>query len=386
MKVVVSFTSYPPRIGSVHKVVESLYRQTVKADEIVLYLSMDEFPRREADLPETLRRLDGQEGFRIAWVCGNLKSHKKYYYALQEYKDAVVITVDDDKIYAETMICDLMKSYERFPDAVSARSVRIMLRKPERLEPYCRWETGAYLEEYADAPRMDLCAIGAGGICYPVSLVKEEWFHEETITDTADNCDDLWLKYNEIIRNIPVVYTKPLQEDVTIENSQFFRLADNNLYGCGNDTCICELLMLLKARDANHYQTWFRKLMTREKYIKEKKKYYAGVFTSAFEKAGNVPIYFYGAGKRAQHFLMILTDLRLTQRITAIIVSNRSGNPASLYGLQVRSLSEINTDSEFAVILGVGEANRKEIMDRLAGYDHRKIELDMRVIMRCYQC
>lgn len=384
MRVIVSFTSYPPRIGSVHKVVESLYRQTVKADEIILYLSLDEFPKGEADLPATLRRLDRREGFRIAWVCGNLKSHKKYYYALREYKDAAVITVDDDKIYAETMIRDLMKSYERFPDAISARTVRIMLRKEERLEPYCSWENGTYLEEYADVPRMDLCAIGAGGICYPASLVSEGWFREETIVNTADNYDDLWLKYNEVISNIPVVYTRPSKGDITIENSQICRLADHNLYGSGNDICICELSMLLKAQDASRYRTWFQDLMTREKYITEKKRYYAGVFNSAFDKIGNAPVYFYGAGKMAQYFLRILTDLGLTQRITAIIVSNRSGNPPNLYGLQVRSLSELDTNMQFGVIIGVGEANKKEVMNRLTDYVYRKIELDMRIIARYY--
>lgn len=132
MKIIVSFTSYPPRINSVHQVVESLYRQTVPADEIVLYLSLDEFPLEAASLPGKLKSLIGQGGFRIEWVHGNLKSHKKYYYALQEYKDAVVITVDDDKIYAETMIGDLIKSHERFPDAVSARAVRIMFKKKRR--------------------------------------------------------------------------------------------------------------------------------------------------------------------------------------------------------------------------------------------------------------
>ena len=83
MRIIVSLTSYPPRINGVHKVVESLYRQSVKADEIVLYLSLEEFPEAEEELPATLRALIGKGGFRVAWVHGNLKSHKKYYYALQ---------------------------------------------------------------------------------------------------------------------------------------------------------------------------------------------------------------------------------------------------------------------------------------------------------------
>ena len=55
MRIIVSLTSYPPRIDSVHKVVESLYRQSVPADAIVLYLSLDEFPQAAASLPGSLR-------------------------------------------------------------------------------------------------------------------------------------------------------------------------------------------------------------------------------------------------------------------------------------------------------------------------------------------
>ena len=35
-KILISFTSYPSRIETVHKVVESLWKQTEKADEIIL--------------------------------------------------------------------------------------------------------------------------------------------------------------------------------------------------------------------------------------------------------------------------------------------------------------------------------------------------------------
>lgn len=386
MKIIVSFTSYPPRINSVHQVVESLQRQTVQADEIVLYLSLDEFPDMDVALPEALKGMIGQKGFRIAWVHGNLKSHKKYYYALQEYKDAVVITVDDDKIYAQTMIEDLIKSYKRFPDAVSARVVRIMLKEAERLEPYHRWENGKYLEEYIDMPRMDLCAIGVGGICYPTALVNEDWFREKLIMEMGGNCDDLWLNYNEIINNIPVVYVKPSQEDITIENSQIYRLAANNLYGDGNDRCIERLRLLFKNRNDSCYQKWFGNLLTMEAYVAEKKKYYMGLFGGELDKVGNMPVYLYGAGRIAGLYLRILADLGLLSKITAIIVSEKEGNPSNLYDLQVRALAELEPDKEFSVILGVSEANKREIKIKLLDYNYINIELDMRIIMRYYPC
>ena len=134
MRVIISLTSYPPRIKGVHKVIESLYRQTVLADEIILYLSNEEFPGKERDIPFQLKELLGKKGFRIEWVGGNLKSHKKYYYALKKFRKDIVITIDDDKIYADTMISELVESCYRFPNAVSARLVRMIVKTNEALE------------------------------------------------------------------------------------------------------------------------------------------------------------------------------------------------------------------------------------------------------------
>lgn len=386
MRIIVSFTSYLARIGHVHKVIESLYLQTMQADEIILYLSLEEFPEAEANLPETLRYLIGQNGFRVEWVHGNLKSHKKYFYALQEYQDAIVITVDDDKIYAETMISELIDSYKRFPKAISARNVRIIVKNGKALEPYCRWEVEKYMPEYMDVPRMDLCAIGAGGVCYAPSLVNDKWFDQETILGAFKNNDDLWLKYNEIINNIPVVYTKSLQEDTTIEDSQVYNLTASNLYGNGNDECICKLLALLEEQNNVEYQKWFQNLMTWDEYIAGKKRYCVDNLSTVFDEVGNVPVYLYGAGRIAQCCLRALSDWGMIQRIAAIIVSEQAENPLELYGIQVKPLSEINVSQKFGIIFGVNETNRKEITDRLTGYNYLRIEFNLQVIRRYYSC
>lgn len=381
MKTIVSLTSYPPRICGVHKVIESLYRQTIPADEIILYLSLEEFPEMEAGLPEALRRLNGQKGFRIEWVQGNLKSHKKYYYALQQYKDAAVITVDDDTIYAETMISELIESHKRFPDAVSARKVRIILKCGEVLAPYSKWTRGEYLDEYIDeyidVPRMDLCAIGSGGICYP-AMNHDHWFDEEMMLKIAGEQDDLWLKYNQLADNIPVVYTKASQKDITIEDAQINQLTSNNLYGGKNDICIHALSELLKEQDENVYQKWFQNLMTWEELFTEKKKYYLSIYNAVFDELGDMPVYVLGRGITAQKFLMALADLGLIHRIESVISLGESGY--HLHGLQVRSLSEINKDNEMGVILGAHRKYREKFINSLTGYNYRIIELDMKII------
>ena len=53
-RVIVSFTSYPKRIGDVWLVVETLLRQSMKPDAVILWLAESQFPGRLDDLPKRL--------------------------------------------------------------------------------------------------------------------------------------------------------------------------------------------------------------------------------------------------------------------------------------------------------------------------------------------
>lgn len=383
MKIIISLTSYPPRIQGVHKVIESLYMQTVPADEIVLYLSEEEFPNLGADIPDTLQKRIGQQGFHIKWVKGNLKSHKKYYYALREYRDDVVITVDDDTIYAQSMVSELVAGWKRFPEAISARNARIILKKGERLEEYGRWDT--HLDEYVHVPRMDLCAIGAGGICYGPKCAGRGWFEKKIFMETAENQDDLWLKYNEIIQNIPVVYVQPSQKDGKIEHSQDDCLTVRNVHHHGNDHCIERMAAMMKTHYRKQYEVWHDNLMEREEYIARKKLFHHNIIKKPMEQAGDIPIYFYGAGKNAEFLLNVLSDLRLTGRIKCVIVSDLTGNPSEIAGLEVRPLCEIDKSGKVGILFGVNEKNQREIENSLKEYDYQCIRLDMQKLMRYVQ-
>lgn len=54
-RIIVSMTSYPARINTVHLAIRSLLAQKVLPDKIVLWLCKSDFPNREADLPQSLR-------------------------------------------------------------------------------------------------------------------------------------------------------------------------------------------------------------------------------------------------------------------------------------------------------------------------------------------
>ncbi len=105
---IVSLTSWPPRIHTVFLTIESILRQSHKPHKVLLYLSEAEFPTRE--LPETLK-LQQARGLEVRWVKENLKSFKKLLYALREFPESNIITVDDDRFYNKELIKKMLLTH-----------------------------------------------------------------------------------------------------------------------------------------------------------------------------------------------------------------------------------------------------------------------------------
>ncbi len=72
--VIVSFTTFPLRIGSAHLVVKSLLAQTVLPERIVLYLARDEFP--DPDIGARLEALKSPR-FDIVFIDDNVRAYNK---------------------------------------------------------------------------------------------------------------------------------------------------------------------------------------------------------------------------------------------------------------------------------------------------------------------
>jgi hypothetical protein len=209
---------------------------------VVLVLSDEEVPNEE-NLPASLLELK-KYGLQIILMPDNLRPHKKYIYAMQEYPDSIIITVDDDVMYDRSFIKCMYKSYLRFPRAVSAKRVhKITADGTGNLIPYQNWHY-----EYQDEtdPSFDLLATGVGGVLYPPRLLPPETFDIEKIRELCLNADDIWLKFMEIKNNVPVVWVKTRRvHPVTIKNSQKVTLQKSNFHADQNDAYIDNL--------KNHY-------------------------------------------------------------------------------------------------------------------------------------
>lgn len=117
--IIVSLTSFPARIANVWMTIESLFCQCHKPQSVVLWLSRDQFPNELDDLPTRLIKQQ-KRGLVIRFVDGDIRSFKKFYYAFQEYKDSLVMTLDDDLLLPSYFLKSIYECKLRHPDSTIA--------------------------------------------------------------------------------------------------------------------------------------------------------------------------------------------------------------------------------------------------------------------------
>lgn len=243
-EVIISLTTYPKRMGTVWIVLKAMLSQTYKPDKILLYLAEEQFPGHVLpDWAETYRKAGVEFVF-----CGDLKPHKKYYYAMQEYPEAVIITVDDDLIYDYDLIEVLMKSYLQFPHAISAmRTHKIAFDDEGHILPYLQWDHGC--SKYIGEPIMRLLPTSGGGTLFPPHSLHPEVFCEENIRKCCLLADDLWLKVMAVLQGTPVVLAEETRPLNFIEGTQDTALWQSNVSKKGNDH---QLKAILELYDSYH--------------------------------------------------------------------------------------------------------------------------------------
>ncbi|OUP86225.1 hypothetical protein B5F07_02750 [Lachnoclostridium sp. An169] len=261
-KVVVSLTSHPGRINIVGKTIDTLINQTVKPLKIVLWLSEEEFPNKKKDLPGSLIvKQNLCDFFEIQWVKDDLKPHKKYFYAMQKYKENPIIIVDDDIYYDEHLVENLLDSYNKFPDCISAmRTNLIGFRRDGSIMDYEGW-----IMEYRilqDTPSTQLVPTGVGGVLYPPHALPEEAFDSEAIKKNCLFCDDLWLKIWASHAKLKIVMPEHFCVEKIIENSQDVALWKMNVrQGNNNDESLARILQHYEntTGNLNDLIQWIRK-------------------------------------------------------------------------------------------------------------------------------
>ena len=186
-RVIVTLTSFPERLYNLHYTLYSLLTQSFKPDEVVLWLSVDEFPNKEKDIPNNVLNFK-DNGLTIKW-CDDIKSYKKLIPALNEYPNDILVTADDDIYYPTDWLKNLHEDHLKYPnEIICCRCHKVVLNSDNKFAPFNEW---GLVEGGLDPSYLIFSTSGSGSLYSPNSL-----FHEVTNVELFQKLsywnDDMW--------------------------------------------------------------------------------------------------------------------------------------------------------------------------------------------------
>ena len=225
LPLIVSLTSIPSRLATIHLTIRSLFMQTHRPEKIILWLHED----LQSFLPETLTVLVG-DVFEIRYVeltC----SHRKLIHALVDYPESVVVTCDDDLMYNSTWLKRLYDDHVSFPRDIIAHECRLVNFVSDKPAPYDQWKTQArtnFSEPW-------LMPIGYGGVLYPTHCLHSDVQKRDLFLGLTPKADDLWFKAMSYLAGTHTRRSScPGEKPIPIIGSQKISLKKTNVKKNGN--------------------------------------------------------------------------------------------------------------------------------------------------------
>jgi hypothetical protein len=210
-QVIVSLTSFPAAIRYAVQAVKSILEGTVLPDKVVLYLTFSQFG--ESGIPEELQELaKNNPVFEIRNYDDDIRSYTKLVPALNDFPDAVIVTIDDDVRYDKNMLRVLLRLHDKFPDAILAhRAKKIKLNAPYRKWKKYRWYHFVFKRIHSSYRNLQT---GVGGVLYPPHSLKKEMINPELFKAIAPTTDDIWFWAAAVANEtkiipVPFGYNKP---------------------------------------------------------------------------------------------------------------------------------------------------------------------------------
>lgn len=230
-RIIISLATYPPRFATIDMSLKSLLLQSMKPDLIIVWI-----PCKRAELPAHMREFETY-GITFREAPRNFHSHLKYFYALQEFPNDIVITVDDDAIYPPDLVQTLVQTHRKHPACICARRVhQITWDENGKIKPYTQWH---WIQRSVRKPSFELFAVGVGGVLYPPHSLQIDPESHTLFTKLCPWQDDIWLKWMETLQGFRIVWApNTIPDPPCVEKSQLVSLKEKNVQRGGNDRAI----------------------------------------------------------------------------------------------------------------------------------------------------
>ena len=175
------------KIPSAHPIMHSMTASIRNCTRIVLWLAEEQFPKKEAQLPENLLKLKDL-GLEIKW-CEDLRSYKKLVPSLREFPNDIIVTADDDMYYKEDWLEGLYNAYLEAPNNIYTRRgcrAEISDGKINILKPR------SYNFDYNFPTDCNNLLMGGSGTLYPPHSLHKDIFDVEQIKTLIPTHDDIY--------------------------------------------------------------------------------------------------------------------------------------------------------------------------------------------------
>ncbi|PQJ32073.1 glycosyl transferase [Nonlabens arenilitoris] len=217
--VIITLTTIPSRIGTLHLTIRSLLLQDAQPEKIVLWLN-DDFKNR---VPKNLSKLVG-DVFEIRF-SPYLFSHRKLIHSLDAFPDKILVTSDDDLIYPSETLGNLYQSHLKQQGQVVAHNCREITYENGVALPYLKWP-------FTRKPLRNellLMPVGAFLVLYPPGILSKDATNIELFTKISPRSDDLWFKTMTILNHKKSVASIiPAPEPIPIWGTQKVALKKTN--------------------------------------------------------------------------------------------------------------------------------------------------------------
>jgi len=188
-KLIVSLTSYPARYQTLHLTLYCLLTQSVKPDEIILWIAekdIDKLPRKVCLLEKyglTINRTK------------DIKSYKKIIPTINKYGFNInIVTADDDIYYWHTWLESLLKEYNpNSKNIIAHRAHKVNLTKEGYIASYNNWVKDKNTSDKTISSK--LFFTGCGGVLFPNNSLPNQTIEYNLFMKICPTADDIWLNW-----------------------------------------------------------------------------------------------------------------------------------------------------------------------------------------------
>ena len=188
-ELIISLTSYPAKVGTISQVIETLLKQTRKADKVILWLDAAKFPNKEADLPYELLALTDY-GLSISYTDKATKPFAAFIPAFEEYPNSIIITVNDDILYPQNLVNELYTAHKHNPKLIHCGRAYRILFKNGLFMPHCEWTE--YKNNHSKPSYLNFFT-NDGGVLYPPKALHKNITKKEMFRRLALHTNDFLL-------------------------------------------------------------------------------------------------------------------------------------------------------------------------------------------------